>query len=75
MSKTTREERVAVKLVELLNDIRLDLHLVGMYIAKFARQGEWLRLEQVYISADESQQKDVDRAQHYARMEELGRHN
>jgi len=70
----TREERVAVKLVDLLNDIRLDLTLVGMYIAKFARKGEFLRFEQVYYSADDSQKTDIDRAQHYSRMEDLGRH-
>jgi len=74
MSKMTREERVAVKLVDLLNDIRLDLTLVGMYIAKFARKGEFLRFEQVYYSADDSQKTDIDRAQHYSRMEDLGRH-
>lgn len=74
MSKQTREEKVAVRLVELLNDIRLDLHLVGMYIAKFARKGEWLRLEEVYHSANETQQDDIDRTKHYAQMESLGRH-
>jgi len=74
LSQTTREERVAVKLVELLNDIRLDLHLVGMYIAKFARKGEWLRLEEVYHSANDEQHTDIDRSRHYAKMEELGRH-
>ena len=74
MGQMTREEKVAVKLVDLLNDIRLDLTLVGMYIAKFARKGEFLRFEQVYYSAEESQKTDVDRARHYSRMEELGRH-
>jgi len=74
LTKMTREERVAVKLVDLLNDIRLDLHLVGMYIAKFARKGEWLRLEAVYHSANDEQAVDIDRARHYSRMEDLGRH-
>lgn len=74
MTKMTREERVAVKLVDLLNDIRLDLHLVGMYIAKFARKGEWLRLEQVYVSAEEEQREDIGRTRHYSKMEDLGRH-
>ena len=74
MTKMTREERVAVKLVDLLNDIRLDLHLVGMYIAKFARKGEWLRLEQVYVSAEEEQREDIDRTRHYSKMDDLGRH-
>ena len=74
MAKMTREERVAVKLVELLNDIRLDLTLVGMYIARFARKGEFLRFEQVYYSADENQKEDIDRSRHYSRMEDLGRH-
>jgi len=74
LGQMTREEKVAVKLVDLLNDIRLDLTLVGMYIAKFARKGEFLRFEQVYYSAEESQKTDVDRARHYSRMEELGRH-
>jgi hypothetical protein len=71
----TREEKVAVKLVDLLNDIRLDITLVGMYIAKFARKGEWLRFEQVYYSANEEQQQDKDRNAHYAKMEQLGRNS
>ena len=74
MTKMTREEKVAVSLMNLLNDIRLDLHLVGMYIAKFARKGEWVRLEEVYHSAEESQRVDIDRSKHYAKMEMLGRH-
>ena len=74
MTKTTREERVAMKLVDLLNDIRIDLHLVGMYIAKFARKSEWLRFEEIYQSANEEQKADLDRSKHYMEMESLGRH-
>ena len=74
MTKMTREEKTAVKLLELLNDIRLDLTMIGMYIAKFARKGEWLRFEQVYFSAEEDQREDIDRSRHYSKMEDLGRH-
>jgi DNA-binding cell septation regulator SpoVG len=74
MTKTTREEKVAVQLMELISDIRLDITMIGMYIAKFARKGEWLRFEHIYHSAEEEQREDIDRTRHYTKMEDLGRH-
>ncbi len=75
MTKMTREEKVAVQLMTLISDIRLDITMIGMYISKFARKGEWLRLEHIYHTAEEEQRLDKDRDRHYAKMEDLGRHN
>ena len=75
MTKMTREEKVAVQLMTLISDIRLDITMIGMYIAKFSRKGEWLRLEHIFHTADEEQRLDMDRNHHYAKMEEMGRHN
>jgi hypothetical protein len=54
LSKTTPEERVAIKLTDLLSDLRLDLDLLGMYLAKIANTTFFLRSERVYQSAEES---------------------
>jgi hypothetical protein len=74
LSKMTREEKVAVQLLDLINDIRLDISLIGMYITKFARKGEWLRFEEVYHSANEELESANDRDKHYAKMNSMGRH-
>ncbi len=49
--KTTEEERVAIKLANLLSDIRLDIDEVGETFATIATTALYVRLEQVCHSA------------------------
>jgi hypothetical protein len=64
MSRMTREEKVAIKLTDLLSDLRLDLDLLGMYLAKIANATFFLRSERVYQSAEETL-KPKTKEQHY----------
>lgn len=73
MSKLTDEERVAKKLIDLLADIRLDLHLIGYYFANLATLGAFMRLEEVVVSADETRETANDRDKHYAHIVDLGK--
>ncbi len=49
--KSTEEEKVAIKLADLLSDIRLDIDEVGETFATIATTALYLRLEQVCHSA------------------------
>jgi hypothetical protein len=64
MSRITPEEKVAIKLTDLLSDLRLDLDLLGMYLAKIANTTFFLRSERVFQSAEESLQPKT-REEHY----------
>lgn len=63
--KLTDEERVAVKLVDLLSDLRLDLDLLGYYFANLASITLMGRLEEVVGSANETADTVSDRMEHY----------
>jgi hypothetical protein len=52
--KKTEEEIVAIKLLKLISDIRLDLDEVGSTIASIAPVAVFARLENIYLSACES---------------------
>lgn len=67
MSRVTKEEKVAEKLIELMSDIRLDLDLIGMYLAKVANKSFFLRAERVFQSSEETLTVDV-RENHYERL-------
>jgi len=73
MSKITEEEKVAKKLIDILSDIRLDLHLIGYYFANLATMGAFMRLEEVIVSADETRETANDREKHYAHLIDLGK--
>jgi hypothetical protein len=49
--KKTDEDIVAIKMANLLSDMRLDIDEVGETFATIATEGLFLRLEQVYYSA------------------------
>ena len=49
--KKTDEDIVAMKLANLLSDMRLDIDEVGETFATISTEGLYLRLEQVYYSA------------------------
>lgn len=69
----TNEEKIAKKLIDLLSDIRVDLHLVGYYFANLASKGAFLRLEEVQVSAQETVEDSHDREKHYHHIIELGK--
>jgi hypothetical protein len=74
MSKTmTDEEKIAQKLIDLLSDIRIDLHLVGYYFANLASKGAFLRLEEVQASAEGTVEDSFDREAHYRHIIDLGK--
>ena len=52
--KKTEEEIVAIKLLKLISDIRLDLDEVGATFASIASTALFVRLENIYLSACES---------------------
>jgi hypothetical protein len=69
----TNEEKVAIKLIDLLSDIKIDLHLVGYYFANLASKGLFLRLEAVQASAEETIEDSFDREAHYRHIVTLGK--
>lgn len=73
MAKQSREERVATLLLDLLSDFRLNLDLVGMYVAKFATKGQWLRLEAVFETAKDDRESVGDIQAHYNKLNDLSR--
>jgi hypothetical protein len=48
----TLEEKTAKKLDELISDIRLDLDLVGLYLAQIVRRSNYNRIKTVTESLD-----------------------
>lgn len=69
----TDEERIALKLIDLLSDIRVDLTLVGYYFAGSASKGAFLRLEEVLGSAQETIESAGDRQKHWEEIYRLGK--
>jgi hypothetical protein len=49
--KITEEEKVAIKISDLLSDIRLDIDEIGASFTDLASIAMFLRLEQLYNSA------------------------
>jgi hypothetical protein len=53
MAKTiTLEEKTAKKIDEIISDLRLDLDLVGMYLAQIVRRSNYNRIKTVTESLD-----------------------
>jgi hypothetical protein len=69
----TDEEKAAKKLVEILSDIRTDLHLVGYYFANLASRGMFIRLEEIQASAQEVVDDSNDREKHYNHLITFGK--
>jgi len=70
--KLTDEEKVALKIVDLISDIRLDLDLIGLYFVQFARKADFLRFEHIFHSAVDSHNAKTDRNAHYERLHRMG---
>jgi hypothetical protein len=59
----TNEEKVAVKIGDLLSDQRLDLDRVGVYVARTEPSSNYRRLSVIAQSADE--EWETVNAKHY----------
>ena len=75
MAKTSKEEQVAVKILDSITDIRLDITAVGKYLVKSCHTSEWLRFQEIYMSANEEIEKDARASQHFQEMEKQGRNS
>ncbi len=50
-NRTTQEDIVTKKIIDLLSDLRLDLDMIGLYFGKYARLTIYKRLEYIYETA------------------------
>jgi hypothetical protein len=55
--RLTEEERVAIKLDELISDLRLDLDMVGVYLSQIVRRINYNRIKTVTESLDREMNK------------------
>lgn len=62
----TKEEKVAQKLIELVNDFTIDLDLVGMYLSQQTSSVLYNRLDTVIDSARTNLEIEYDRKAHNA---------
>lgn len=63
--KTTREETITAKLIDILADLRTDLDMIGLYFGKHARLVIFRRLEHIYEVAKFHREKEDDIGEHY----------
>lgn len=73
-SKWTHEGKIAIKMIELLNDYDIDLDDIGMYIAQVSSSTMYNRLETVMDSAREHKEYDYanSRERHEEYIQRLG---
>jgi hypothetical protein len=62
--KTTREEVITKKIIDLLSDLRLDLDMIGLYFGRYARLVVYRRLEHIYETAKYHREMENDREEH-----------
>jgi len=76
MTKFTKEGKVAQQFAQLVNDLTLDLELVGIYLADLTSAVLYNRLHEVFDSArhhkEDSYTRD-SREEHYERIKRIGR--
>ena len=63
--KTTKEEAITEKLIDILADLRTDLDMIGLYFGKYARVVIFRRLEHIYEVAKHHRDQEDDREAHY----------
>ena len=69
----TDEEKTAKGIIKLLSDIHLDLTMIGYYFANLATRGDFMRLDEVHSSAQETVDTANDKNRHYSQMITLGK--
>ena len=62
--KTTREEAITHKLIDILSDLRTDLDMIGLYFGRYARLTVYRRLEHIYEVAREHRENADSREAH-----------
>jgi hypothetical protein len=55
--KLTEEEKVAIKLDELVSDLRLDLDMIGIYLGQIVRGYNYNRIKTITESLDREMNK------------------
>jgi hypothetical protein len=64
-SKTTREQNIALKIIDLLSDLRIDLDMIGLYFGRYARTVVYNRLQHIAEVARHHKEKQGDIKEHY----------
>mgnify|MGYP001061147143 CR=1 FL=1 len=75
MTKKTNEGKVAEKFAELVNDLTLDLEIVGIYLADLTSAVLYNRLHEVFDSAKHQKENKYNksgREEHEERLRKLG---
>jgi hypothetical protein len=65
MAKLTNEEKVAIKLLDIVNDHTINYNLVGYYLFRIAPSVLHGNLEVVIDSAQKAQEREYDRQNLY----------
>jgi len=73
MSTLTDEEKTAIKLIDLLSDLRHDLDLIGYYFASLASKTIMIRFDEVIESAYRSAGEVRDRREYHEELIRLGK--
>jgi len=58
----SNELKIAKKLSDIVSDVRLDLDLVGVYLAEIAPNVSYRRLSILIDSAEAEKERQIDRA-------------
>lgn len=58
--KITEEEKIAINLGKIVSDLRLDLEMVGMYVAQYLPNVSYRRLLILIESAEEIKNKHYE---------------
>lgn len=69
----TDEEKVALAMIKLTSNIHLDLTMTGYYYANLATKGDFLRLEEIQSSAEDTLRKASSREAHWEHIVTLGK--
>ena len=59
--RMTEEEKIAKKLSDIVSDLRVDLDLIGSYLAKIAPTVSYNRLQVIAESAEQEKERMNDR--------------
>lgn len=62
--RLTPEERIAKQLGNIVSDVRLDLDLVGMYLADYSPNVVYRRLEIIVEAAEAERESNIVRHTH-----------
>lgn len=76
MTKFTKEGKTATELAKLVNDLTLDLEMVGIYLADLTNSVLYNRLHEVFDSARFHKEQKYSRGSkedHYEEIRQIGK--